>query len=407
MRALALALLLAGCAPSIRPEYEAEAARASEVLRGVPDGWAPDVRVQLSTVALQDAVSEAMGVVVAAVPPVSVGLPFGASAGLAPSLRLTGMVVTPSEACVGCLSYAASASGPVRASAAGFQLSLPVTAAVMGTAELEVLEDRRVVLRPRSIDRVRVAVEGLPAVMQDPSGALQEALRRAAGGRLPAVELYDLADTELPVRAVGVGVLPGGVEVRLLTDVPDPVPVAPGAFPEAGARVRLSRSVMTGLARRKAFAEGPVALAMVPEPRAIALDGDRFVMDLRLWRLSGRGWWRDYEVRGRVAVEGERLAVGADSAREVGHSPGAGLVDPLAAAFRPVLAQAVESAVRMAVPAKHEETEAGVAYTARLRAVSGVDNAVLVDLDIDATSVSAAPPRDGKPGFGLGAPRAR
>jgi hypothetical protein len=64
------------------------------------------------------------------------------------------------------------------------------------------------------------------------------------------------------------------------------------AFPAAGARVRLSRSVMTGLARRQAFAEGPVTLSLVPDPRAIALEGDRFVMDLRLWRLAGRGWWQ-------------------------------------------------------------------------------------------------------------------
>jgi hypothetical protein len=394
---LSLALLI-GCAPNIRPLYEAEAAAAGRVVRDVPPAWDPDLRVQFSTVSMQDAVREGVAVALEELPPVRIGLPMGASATVAPSLALQGMAVTPSQACEGCLSYATSLQGDIRVAVLGSQVAIPVDATLLGTVQVAVEKARVVVVRPHAVDRVRVSVRGVPALVQDPSGAVQELIRGVIARHLPVTELYSLEGTSLPVRALDVHVAPDGVELRMLSDAPGSAPVGPGPMPAAGVRVRASNALVVALARREAFAAGPVMHEIVADPRGLRLDGEHFAMDLRLWRLSGKGWWRDYDIRGTLAVKGGEVRVNGEAATPAGHSPRAGLADPLSAAVAPFLAGSLQRAVSQALPGSHTEVDGGIRFSARLRTLTGESGAWIADADVGAER--ASPPADKPKGFG-------
>jgi hypothetical protein len=327
---------------------------------------------------------------------------MGASATVAPSLALEGMAITPSQACDGCLSYATALRGDIRMAVLGAQVAIPVEATVLGTVQVAVERARAVVVRPHAVDRVRVNVRGVPALVQDPSGAVQELLRGVIARHLPVTELYSLEGTALPVRALDVRVQPDGVELRMLSDAPGSAPVGPGPIPAAGVRVRASNALVVALARREAFAAGPVAHEIVVDPRGLRLDGEHFAMDLRLWRIAGKGWWRDYDVRGKVAVKDGQVRVTGDSATPAGNSPRAGLADPLSAAVAPFLSGSLQRAVGQALPGSHTEVDGGIRFSARLERLSGESGAWIADAVVSAERVAPAPapPAEKPKGFG-------
>jgi hypothetical protein len=160
------------------------------------------------------------------------------------------------------------------------------------------------------------------------------------------------------------------------------------ALPE-GIRVSVSETALLGLARRAAFERGELTMQVYADPRALVVDGQRFALTLRLWRLVGRGWWRDYSVSGTLAIEGGKLRMKADDVAEIAQSPGAGIVDPLAALFEGQVLSAIEESVQQSLPAAHAQRVGDVRFRAAARSVSGKDGTLTVEAALDVKPAEA------------------
>jgi len=108
--------------------------------------------------------------------------------------------------------------------------------------------------------------------------------------------------------------------LELLTDTPDPQAVRePDQVPGNGWRLDLATDSLLDLARIASFRAEPLPRQIVAEPTSLYVDGRSFTLGLRLWRVKGRGWWRDYSVTGTLAVTGDdRIALTPERVEPVG-----------------------------------------------------------------------------------------
>jgi hypothetical protein len=91
------------------------------------------------------------------------------------------------------------------------------------------------------------------------------------------------------------------------------------------------------------------------EPTKLELNTDGFLIGLRLWKTTGRGWWRDYEVGGEWRLEEGELVMKPGKVKDMGHSRGAALADPLIALAEGVIQKAIGGALNTAVPTSSGE----------------------------------------------------
>ncbi|MEC7946562.1 MAG: hypothetical protein VX265_03280, partial [Myxococcota bacterium] len=151
------------------------------------------------------------------------------------------------------------------------------------------------------------------------------------------------------------------------------------------------------LMRRMAFEAGPQELDVAIDPRALAVDGDRFTLALRLWRLKGAGWWRDYTVEGRMGVQRGALRMVGRDAREGEKSRGAGLADPIALLAEGRILDAVGDGVDQSLPAAQTIDVKGVRLAARLDTAQGDASALAVAGTLQ-ISAAGTRPREGRRG---------
>ena len=100
-------------------------------------------------------------------------------------------------------------------------------------------------------------------------------------------------------------------------------------------------------------------------------------LGLRLWRTSGKGWWRDYTVSGPVTLTKSRIKLKAEDVREDGKSKGAVLADPLAALGEGIILRAIENSVAAAIPTSQAATSRGIKTTVTVTDLSGATDGVL------------------------------
>ena len=391
---LLLSLALA-CTPDVRGLYAAERARALATDSVVPPSWAPDVRVDIAAPALADAARASLDVALRDLQPVDFALPLGLNAELTPRLRVEGLAVEDMARCETCITTRVSLAGTLGWRLAGTSGDLPLRVDTTVGLAADVVDATRVRARVEDVDRVTVSLGRIEGLRLDPAPALKDAVRAAIARKAPPVVLGDLADAEMPLRAVRLRTRAGSLQAELLTDVPVSATVPDAPPPARGIRVRMADSVVTALARRAALQEGPVALDVVVDPRGIQLDADALTLDVRLWRLVGRGWWRDYRARGTLAVTDGKVKLGTVSADEVGSSKGSGFVDPLAALAQGRIVAAIEEALTEALPASTANDAGSVRMTATATRISGAAGVISIEgtLDVRAPGRTDPAPR--------------
>jgi hypothetical protein len=229
------------------------------------------------------------------------------------------------------------------------------------------------------VGRVTLKSEAFGSLGANPSGALQDLVRTAIGEALPPIPIVDLAESGLPVRDMRVRTGPEALRIEVLSNVPGALPATVGLPERDSILVGLSETVLAGLLRRSAFEHGPVSHETAVDPQAIEVDGNHFQLKLRLWRLAGPGWWRDYDVKGTLAVMDGKIRLKPDSVREVGQSQGAELADPLAALFETAILGAIESSLDRSLPAARRSNVGGVGFRAAAKGVSGSADTLVVD----------------------------
>lgn len=372
-------VLLWGCAGNIQALYDAE----REAVLGRPGApgaeWAPDIRVQLSDETLQDL---ARGAVDAGLLDVrktlSIDGPLGISASVTPRASVQSLQVRPKKGCDDCLKVTAALQGNAGWAVGPVKGKLPWSAEL--TAVLRFTADKAgkgfdLTGTLANVTDLEVRAGKAKSIDLGPAlkGWARDALKQA-----PPLRLGRIGGAALPIRRLRLSTAGGQVEVQALSDVPGWAPVRSVPPPKTGWSVAVSEATVGALVRREAFEMGLLDLNLALDPRSIDFEGDTFSMDLRLWRLQGAGWWRDYTVNGTARVANGKLTLRSKTAEERGKSPGAGLADPLALLVEGRILDEVAKGLRQAVPTTQEAALKGATFRAEATGLETVGDAVVL-----------------------------
>ena len=383
--------MLAACGPGVHALYDAERAAVLAVPPEAAAQWEPELRVRLSDDALQRLATAALEAgLLAADDELRVDGPFGLTASVRPKAAVSALTVAASRRCDACVDLDVTLDGEAGWALGPAKGELQFTATTSGTVAFAVEADSAAGAHAfvasgklQSLDRVRVKAgkAGDFAVGQD-----LERWTSALAARVPAIPLGRFGGDDLPLRALRVRTTGGAIAVEGLTDAAGgaPLTTAPSGVPTDDWELSLSQPTALALLRRAAFQKGTVAFDVAIDPRGLAVDGDRFTLDLRLWRLAGRGWWRDYQVEGAVDVQGNKARLNPESASEGEKSKGAGLADPLALLAEGRILEAVERGVAQNMPSSHTLRTGALKLDARAGAVRGEGGALIVTGELDA-----------------------
>jgi hypothetical protein len=313
---------------------------------------------------------------------VEIALPLGQRAKLVPRLRAERAEVVPSEQCAACFDVDVQLGGKVSWEALGAEGSFALASEVRGVLELSIQHGREVVAKVRRVSGISMEIGGLGALRADPAAVLRGALEKAVAEHGPTIRLYEVNQEVLPTRDMRLRTDRGGATIELLTDVPGAPSIPRVVAPHDGFRVAVGLGTVTGLLRREAFARGTLAYDTAADVRKIDVSDRKFALELRLWRLVGRGWWRDYAVRGDLAVADGKLQLKPREAAPLGASPGAALVDPLALLAERAILDGIVRAVRQALPLRIDARMASRTLHGEPTSATGAEGVLVIDGDV-------------------------
>lgn len=373
-------LLALACTPDVRSMYEQEREAALTVASERPADWQPDLTVQIAGPDFELAVSTALKAALAKdqaalVLPIGLGL----EAKLKPVFSVEEANLRPSDTCASCLAFDAVIVGKAAWSLGPAGGTIPLDVGAQGVFALEVADGHIIEAIPRAVTSVRVRVTDLGALKVNPSKEIQEWLTEQLSARIPKIRVVDLDTSTLPLRDLRLRGEGTGIRIEALTNVPGSKPIGAVDAPTTGVRVAVSESALAGLARRAAYQKGELAMEVYADPLEMHIEGSEFTLDLRLYRLVGRGWWRDYRVFGKVEIKNGKVKMTASRVDPLGASPGAGLVDPLAALFEGKILEAITDSVAQSFPASQSQDLGVVQLKAETNAVTGRNNTLIAD----------------------------
>lgn len=395
MRTLLAALLLAGCAKSVIPEYELRRDAALAGPAEVPARWQPDAVVVLSQALADDIVAE----ILTRSGTFKRKVDVGARAHISPDLKLTTLQLSDSDACETCLRVATTLDGSCTWRIGASSGNRPLGGTLDFDIELSAVQDDAgwaVQARPRGVNKAKLKLAGrtFKTVTQVAEAALTDWAMNNVFSGLDPIVIARFEDEGLPLRAVRAVPDTDSVRLELLSTAPvvelaDPPSLADG---ETWA-LSLSQTALLHAARRASFAKGVISHDVVVEPTAMSLGDGTFTMDLRLWRIKGKGWWRDVEVKGTWVKTATGFDLSAVEADEVAQSKGAAVVDPLAALAEGVIVHAVEDAITRSLPGGQDAEIGGVPVATTVQRLQGERKTVEVGGVARIGSNKAPPPK--------------
>ncbi len=187
---------------------------------------------------------------------------------------------------------------------------------------------------------------------------LQEWLTAEVAERSPVVPLVQVGAGEAHVLDARVKGDASGLRIELLTKQPVRAHAGKTNPPKDGWQMRVADEALLAMARAAAFRHGEIAEGIALEPTSFKLDGDRFRLGVRIWKLQGRSWWLDAEVEGEIAIAVDRVVLKPEQARQAGASPRAVMTDPVAWLGRGHILKAIEDGLAASLPAARR-VEAG------------------------------------------------
>ncbi len=362
-----------GCGPSILSQYEEARLDALADPGPFPESWAADAELGLSWDLITSlAVRELQQRLEDSKEALRIELPLGAEARVTPDLALGEVAVGPARACEACVKLDAGFECELDWSLGQLSGSIPIDMVV--TAVLEMSSTSRGETASVQAELRRATVQlpedlKLERVHVDLNGRLARWLQERIERQFPAIPVAEIGTDEVPMRALRLQSGDDHLRILVLTDAPSRA--AGGVSAQAGGDWYLSidEQALASIARREAFEAGELDFEVHADPRSLHVDQQAFTMGLRLWRLAGAGWWRDYQVRGNLVVRGDRIELKAEAVEELDHSRGAALVDPLALLAKGFILDAIEEALQIARPAEMSEPIGGA------RLVLGVEQA--------------------------------
>jgi len=374
------AALAVACGPSIHSQYEQASIEALADPGPAPASWAADGELGLSwDLVTTLAVRELQQRLEDPDSKMTLELPLGASASVVPNVTLADTTVGPARACSTCVKVDADFEGDLDWKLGNLEGSVPIqfdVAAIMematraeGNATMVEATMRRATVKlpdDLQVKRLRIDLNGPLAVW------LQERIER----EFPPIPVAEIGTDEVPVRAVRLDTSDDYLKVLVLTSSPVRSDTAVSPVAAGDWYLGLDETALLGLTRQAAFESGELDFEVYADPRSLQVDQRNFTLGLRLWRLAGAGWWRDYKVSGTLAVEDGRIGLEPNDVVELEASRGAGLVDPLALLAKGMILDAIEDALQIARPAELSEPIGGARLVLTIDSASGSSGAL-------------------------------
>ena len=360
---LPVLVCLLSCGPSVTGLYDRTKVDALADAAPLPDDWAPETVVHLQgrlvKTLVQNLLEEALA-------EDKVGykttLPMGMIADLTPRFQVQQLVLAPSSRCRTCFAAKSTLKGTVHWSIGPIGGNIPATVQVEGDFWVK---------SKGSNSKGREAAFSLSLVMAElshlearvgqfrgitPSAdTVSWAKRRLLDASKP-ISLGEIGGSQLPI--ADLRVLPsqgGGVRIELATTARGRALIASDSPALAGDWIAgISTGTLLSLARRAAFEQGEIQLGIYADPRELTVEGEKFILLLRLWRVGRRAWWRDYRVEGTLAASPHRIRFLPEKVEELAHSRRASVVDPLAMLAEGRLLEAVAQGCMQALPTPKE-----------------------------------------------------
>ena len=358
--------------PAITSAFAEAEARALAAPGPPGEDWTPDLVLHLGSATVAELVEAGLAEADRAVSrevPVGLGITVGAD------LELTGVVLGPGG-CARCMEATASLAGTVGWTHPALgKGSVPVDVRAVLDVEIETdAAPKAYVIRavPRTVRSVDLSVPRLPASLLDHAEPKVREWVADGLADVPPFRIAQIARTEVPVRAFRIRPEGAGLRVEMLSEANDPgrVPIRDPGLTSGWQLDASARSVLA-IARREAFARPHQPFDLVPVPESLAIDGSRFSLGLRLWRLSAPGWWRDYTATGTVEVVFGEIELSAERVDEGARSPGAGRADPLALLAEGVIVDTITGVLQRTVPASGATTVRGYRAEVAVERIGG------------------------------------
>lgn len=374
----ALSLLATGCFSSTLPEYERAKTAALAPAPPLADDWKPDAAILLSRQALDHLTASMLAQHGGFDTPLS----LDGVGRVVPALTVTHAKFSPSKACAGCMAVDLSVDGRVQTEGL-IKLDAPVALSIGLDVEVEsrlVGEDHVVSLKPRDVRTVEIGRTGLPSALAGAlKGPLHEQARRSLLKGERTVIIARISSSELPLRGIRVESEGQAVKIALRTHALATADLELGTVtPRSGWLFAITQESLGALARAEAMRQGPMSYDVAPEPTAFRVEGTRFELDLRLWKTTGSGWWRDYTVSGSLGVADGEVVVTPGDVDQKAASDGAAAADPLAYLGSSVIISTLRESLQVTAPALHRADVGDRAMDVSISSVRGKDGVVYV-----------------------------
>ena len=388
MRLMWLAIVLLGCTKGVRGAYEEARQDALRLPGPLATNWQPDASFSLRKASLTRELNKNL----TSLPPVTKEMDMG-PLNIRPRLTYDSVEIMDGRGgCPTCVRVRVSMSGRTRLQTIGLDQRVDTEANAVVSLKLGVSQSDdgvwRFTVKARDVEAVRIDAAGLSASLEgwlEPSRLWLSAAVREA---LEPVTIFEVHQDSVPFRAARPSVTASAVRFDLRTDTPSEAAIVPISTDLQSAWMfEIAEDSLLAALRRHAFEmdplevqSGPFHARVVSEPTSLSLDGDAFTLGLRLWRIDGKGWWRDYRVEGELEVakggDGGTLTATTQTVEQVAKSPGAVWIDPLVAIANSKVVDGIAAAVASPQDRVFERTSSEGSTRARVVSVAGADGVV-------------------------------
>lgn len=372
---------LMGCAGNIHQLYEQE---KHAVLKpaALPraETWDGDIHIRISPGALSEVSQAALDAgLLAWKKKLTLDTPIGPIASIRPRAQVTRLKLAPGGSCPDCLSLSGALEGTATWKAGPVSGVVPFTAVLAGDLAVSIERDGTdwaVMGALVELSRLKVSAASVGSI--DVSRQLST-WGKAAVDAAPAFRISTLGGDELPLRALRLSVDEAGIGLEALADVNGGASIPTSEAPlESDWQLRTSTQTALAIMRRAAFEAGLLENDVAVDPRALTADASQFTLDLRIWRLAGAGWWRDYSVDGRMRVRGRKIELEGENAHRVSSSRGAGLADPIALLVEGRILEAIVDSLKQVVPGSRSAAIGDHKLKAVTREIKGIDSELVL-----------------------------
>ncbi len=348
-----------------------------------PAGWQPQATLVVGRKLERRMLKMGVDAMMNGVPEqLDVPVPVLGSVAVRPSLDAPQVKLKSSKACDGCVRADVEWAGTLDVGKGKRNKSLPWTADTVTTLAF-VTTDRNgaqvVELRPQpdGPQGVRVDVPALPPLYDSVvNGAMSHELRRQLdeGALSEPLQVLSLPpESGVKVRDLAVKAR-RGVELDLAFVTLHSGTVASVPDPGDGWAAVIPADTLLGLVHANAVQQEMVK-GYAAEPTSLTIEDGRFEMGLKLWKAAKKPKYREYIVRGTVALQQGRLQFAADSAQSVG---GGFFGDPMGAFVNAKLLEAMNEGASVALPGRQTLKLGDQKLVVRMDRVVADDDMVLV-----------------------------